>query len=481
MDIQQLVFNTFINYSITLTPIIIALIISGQFKLNLTTTRNCILGVALAIAAVISAFSPLQVAEGVVLDFKHVLTALSAFLGGPLSGLITLTAALVVRFIAGGGGMWAGLVSILFCGIAGYLFRHLYFNKMKTLNLNIFILFLGMTAASVEIMSGFINFLFIPPDVMIALLKNHIVPIYISNTLAMISFGAVIAIIESRRRYQEELLQSEHRYAELINMAPDGIAGIQNGKIFFVNNAAAAILQFSKEELIGRTALFLIAPEYRGEIIKMVRKHIKQKERPSLLESKVLSRNKTPHDVEFSIGLIEHNGLPAIIAFARNISKRKHSEDERIKLEQHLRQSQKMEAVGRLAGGIAHDFNNLLQIILGYLDILIDKNQSSSPAIPPDPELYEIEQAANRAADLTQQLLAFSRKQVMQQTNLNLNDVIQGMIKLITRVIGEHIDLVFHPGDDLGTVCVDKNQCEQVLMNLCVNARDAMCPQEADC
>ncbi|GMW02399.1 MAG: hypothetical protein AMXMBFR84_35350 [Candidatus Hydrogenedentota bacterium] len=142
-----------------------------------------------------------------------------------------------------------------------------------------------------------------------------------------------------------------------------------------------------------------------------------------------------------------------------------------LKLEEQYRQSQKMEAIGQLAGGVAHDFNNLLQVILGYTGLLLEGSglgESDKGA------LREVHKAAVRAAELTQQLLSFSRRQIIKPVNLDMNVLIDGVIRMIRRVIGEHIELRFMPGRKLGTVYGDKGQLEQILMNLCVNARDAM-------
>lgn len=144
---------------------------------------------------------------------------------------------------------------------------------------------------------------------------------------------------------------------------------------------------------------------------------------------------------------------------------------ERHTLEAQLRQAQKMEAVGQLAGGIAHDFNNLLQAIRGYTELLLEEFSSTDVRRE---HLKEVDNAAKRAADLTRQLLAFSRRQVLRLADLDLNDMIAGVVKMLRRVIGEHIELCVIPGHDIGTVRADPGQIEQVLMNLCINARDAM-------
>jgi PAS domain S-box-containing protein len=144
---------------------------------------------------------------------------------------------------------------------------------------------------------------------------------------------------------------------------------------------------------------------------------------------------------------------------------------ERERLTDQLRQSQKMQAVGELAGGVAHDFNNLLMVVKGHAQILLDRIPDGSPLRL---SAEQVEKAADRAATLTRQLLAFSRKQVLQPRVLDMNEAVAGMIRMFSRVIGENIDMAFLPGGKLGRVKADPGQIEQVLLNLVVNARDAM-------
>jgi len=145
---------------------------------------------------------------------------------------------------------------------------------------------------------------------------------------------------------------------------------------------------------------------------------------------------------------------------------------ERKKLEKQFMQAQKMEAVGRLAGGVAHDFNNMLGVILGYCELLLLKE--SKPSTPLYNNLMEIKKAAQRSADLTRQLLAFARKQIVEPKILDINNSIESMLKLLRRLIGEDIDLIWEPGRDIGKVKMDPSQLDQILANLLVNARDAI-------
>ena len=155
----------------------------------------------------------------------------------------------------------------------------------------------------------------------------------------------------------------------------------------------------------------------------------------------------------------------------QDISERKRAEGEREKLRAQLNQAQKMESVGRLAGGVAHDFNNMLGVILGHSEIAMDQ---LDPAQPLHADLQEIHEAAKRSADLTRQLLAFARKQTVLPKVLDLNETVEGMLKMLRRLIGEDIDLAWLPENNLWPLKVDPSQIDQILANLCVNARDAI-------
>jgi two-component system cell cycle sensor histidine kinase/response regulator CckA len=155
----------------------------------------------------------------------------------------------------------------------------------------------------------------------------------------------------------------------------------------------------------------------------------------------------------------------------RDITERKRAEEEKARLESQLIQAQKMESVGRLAGGVAHDFNNMLGVIVGYAELIKSQLVADDPLFK---DVLEIEKAANHSRDVTRQLLAFSRKQLIEPRPLDLNDLIKNTQKTLSRLIGEDIELCFNPGEDLWKINFDPSQVDQILINLAVNARDAM-------
>lgn len=160
-----------------------------------------------------------------------------------------------------------------------------------------------------------------------------------------------------------------------------------------------------------------------------------------------------------------------VLGIGHDITERKRAEEEKDKLESQLQQSQKMESVGRLAGGVAHDFNNMLTVILGHAELALMKMAQSDPLVA---DLMEIRNAAERSANLTRQLLAFARKQTIAPKVLDLNETVSEMLKMLQRLIGEDIHLTWQPADNLWPVKLDPAQIDQILANLCVNARDAI-------
>jgi len=280
----------------------------------------------------------------------------------------------------------------------------------------------------------------------------------LNRLIAACSLGLTIIILLERKRAEDALRESEERYRDLVELSPETIYIQQGGKLVFVNDAAIRLFGASgPAELLGKPVTDFL-PEGKNH---KIREDLRENQ---FLEETFVRPDGTGVDVEISAASIEYEGRPALQVFARDITRRKH-------LEERLLQSQKIEAVGRLAGGIAHDFNNLMTVITGYVGLTKKRLK--------DPDLVsrgveEIGKAGERATRLTQQLIAFSRKQVLQPKVLDLNLIVSNLEKMLKRLIGENIELVAIPGANLGKVKADPGQIEQVIVNLALNARDAM-------
>ncbi|MGB8732035.1 MAG: ATP-binding protein [Candidatus Sulfotelmatobacter sp.] len=294
-------------------------------------------------------------------------------------------------------------------------------------------------------------------------------PAQFRSTMMRLALFVVLAALicwfnAALRATQEGLRRSEMNFRSLVTNAPYGICRCDSaGQLLDVNPALLTMLGYSSaRDLVGQHlgGLYLDTHQW-FELADYLRSAaafnglIAEWKRKDGIGTVVRVSGRAVSDGDTKT---------AFELFAEDVTERR-------ALEQQLRQSQKMEAVGRLAGGIAHDFNNLLMVISGYSEFLLDR-------LGPDPALrgpaQEIAGAAQRASSLTRQLLAFSRKQMMAPKILDLNEVITENLKMLTRVIGEDIDLVMVPAATLGAVRADAGQIDQVIMNLAVNARDAM-------
>jgi PAS domain S-box-containing protein len=276
--------------------------------------------------------------------------------------------------------------------------------------------------------------------------------------------GVMVDITE-RKQAEGELRRSEQRYRDLVENAHDIIYEHDlKDNYTSINKAGEQITGYSLAETLNLTLAQTVAPEYIDKARQMVRRKL-EGQSVTAYELEIVSKDGRRIAVEVNTRLVLQNGLPVgVQGIARDVTERK-------QLEQQLRQSQKLEAIGQLAGGIAHDFNNLLTVISGYSDLLLRRLPEDSPYRS---NLTEIKKAGDRASALTRQLLAFSRKQILQPKVLDLNVVVSDLDKMLRRLIGEDINLHTVTESKLGQVKADPGQIEQVVMNLVVNARDAM-------
>lgn len=273
----------------------------------------------------------------------------------------------------------------------------------------------------------------------------------------------------------QALRDSEARYRRLFETAQDGvlILDAKTGSITDVNPFLIKLLDYSREEFLGKSlwdiGLFKDIESSKAAFRKLrAKQYIRYEDLP------LKTKGGRSINVEFVSNVYGVNSKKVIQCNVRDITQRKYAE----RSEQQLGQAQKMEAVGQLAGGIAHDFNNLLGVILGYCEILEERLGLAEPTgemiVEARRMIVEIHKAGTSAKDLTRHLLAFSRRQVLQPVFLDLNAAVTRLDTMLSRLIGDDIEVVSVLRSDLGTIKADPTQFEQVLMNLAVNARDAM-------
>ncbi len=273
--------------------------------------------------------------------------------------------------------------------------------------------------------------------------------------------SAWLALEHSLRASEQALREREERYHTLVDLASEGIVvSDSDGRVLEVNRAGCELLGYTESELRERTLAQLGVGDLTEE-------HLERGE-SVVLSQQLISKDGSGLDVEISARRLPDGRVHSIL---RDVTERTRAQTEHARLEEQLRHSQKLESIGRLAGGIAHDFNNLLTVILansGFLLAELDKDD------PRSAHARLISESGERAAGLTRQLLAFSRKQVAQPRVLDLGEVLEDAQRMLRRVVGEDVVLSVDAAADAGLVLTDPSQIEQVLLNLVVNARDAM-------
>jgi two-component system, cell cycle sensor histidine kinase and response regulator CckA len=277
--------------------------------------------------------------------------------------------------------------------------------------------------------------------------------------------------ITERKLAEEALRESEGKYRSLVDGANEAILVAQDGMLKFVNHKAAELSGHPEPVLLAKPFPEFIHPDDRAMVVNNYVKRLKGEPVPSMYEFRLLSVDNSAKWVEINTVVIDWQGKPATLNFLTDISGRKCLEKEKEKLQSQLLQVQKMEAVGTLAGGVAHDFNNILTAISGYATLAMGNIDESNPA---HRDLKQISLAAAKAAGVVRQLLLFSRKGHMEQVPMDPNAAIIRMLKMLDRIIGEDIVIETRLEKELWSILGDEGNIEQVLMNLAVNAKDAM-------
>jgi len=272
--------------------------------------------------------------------------------------------------------------------------------------------------------------------------------------------------ITQRKRAMLDLEDSEQRFRALHEASFGGIGVHDKGLILECNKGLSKMTGYRYDELIGMDGLLLISEDTRDLVSQNISAGV---ETP--YEAKGVRKNGEIYPLRLEARQIPYKGKNVRVVEFRDITEIRKAETEKKELESKLRQAHKMEAVGRLAGGVAHDYNNMLSVIIGYTELALEKLQPDNPLYK---SLTQIHKASQRSVDVTRQLLAFARKQTVVPKVIDLNTIVKSMHKMLGKLIGEDIDLSWHPDNNLWPVKIDPAQVDQILANLCVNARDAI-------
>jgi two-component system cell cycle sensor histidine kinase/response regulator CckA len=277
---------------------------------------------------------------------------------------------------------------------------------------------------------------------------------------------AVVRNITARQRAEDALRESEQRYRGLVEASPDGILVHQDGRIVFTNSMFAKMMEArGVDELIGLPVIDLVHPDDRETVVTRIRRIIEEGQPATPRMERLVTRKGQPLTAEIAGSICVHNGRPAVQVVVRDVRERKRLEDD-------LRQAQKLQAVGQLASGVAHDFNNLLTAIFGYTSLA---RRTLAPSHPANRSLERVDEAARQASGVTKALLTFSRHAPGEKRPVRLVHVVEEAVRLLRRTLPASVKLE----TDMATVAeawvdADPTQLQQVVLNLAINARDAM-------
>ncbi len=298
----------------------------------------------------------------------------------------------------------------------------------------------------------------------------------IENDMVIFLEGFIMDIT-AQKLVERKLSEQSHRerfLADLIEKAEQPFAiGFSDGKLGMCNHAFSKLTGYTLDELKAVDwSNVLTPPEWRKSEAESL-KRLQETKKQVNYEKEYVRKDGTRIPVELIVHITqdEKTGEEYYYAFVTDITERKKAERDRKELQKQLSQAQKLESIGRLAGGVAHDYNNMLSVITGYSELIIE-------SISPEDQIYEdmqeIYEAAKHSAEITQQLLAFARKQTVSPRVTDLNNTIEKILKMIRRLIGEDIELLWIPRENLWPVKIDPTQINQIMANLCVNARDSI-------
>lgn len=481
------------NAALLLALVVVYDIATCRHRIEGHRLRQAAVGIGLGALGIGLILASHKLEPGIVFDSRSVLLSVAGLFLGAIPTCIAMAMTAAFRLAQGGAAAGAGTAVILATGGIGIAWRELRRRPLATVT--------GKELYALGVVTHIVMLalmLLLPWETASRVLGAIGLPVMLIYPAATVALGLLLVNRLRREQTADELKENEQRYRGLFenNHAVMLVIEPDSGAILEANPAACRYYGWTRDVLTRMRIMDIntLSPEE-------IRAEIEQARTRNRYHFHFQHRlaDGSLRDVEVFSGPIAFRGISALYSIVHDISERRQVEEERERLladaqqsrqmllnviedrqraesekanvEEQLLQAQKMESVGRLAGGVAHDFNNNLQVILGYSEQL---QTTVDPAQPIHADLAEIHAAAQRSARLTSQLLAFARRQTILPRVLDLNEAVTGMLKMLRRLIGENIDLVWKPGSALWTLNVDPAQIDQILANLCVNARDAI-------
>jgi two-component system cell cycle sensor histidine kinase/response regulator CckA len=287
-----------------------------------------------------------------------------------------------------------------------------------------------------------------------------------TTVIALAAVSTWLVLVVYRLRKRSEL----YRQAFLASPTPAAVTTEADGTFLEVNRSFEQLLQYTREELIGHRSTTLgiwLSPSDRADVLAA----IAAAGRVRALPVRFRRRDGERLHVLFSSERVEIDGRPALLSMLHDVTAQKQAEERQQRIDAQGQEARRLEAIGQLAGGIAHDFNNVLQAVKGYTELAVDSLPAGHPALA---QLDQVSEAADRAATFTAQLLTFSRRDTPAFATLDLNHIVADTGVLLRHSLGGHIQVVTHTGASIDAIEGNRGQIEQILMSLCINARDAM-------
>lgn len=429
-------------------------------------------GIVFGTAAVIGMLRPLVLTEGLIFDGRSVMISLCGLFFGPLSALVAGGMASACRLWQGGVGTPMGVLVVL-CSVCLGAFFHSRWRRCEGQYTVGQLLAFGLLVHLAMLAMAFS----LPLEVALDTLRRIGLPVLLTYVPATLLVGKILGDQDARERFTAALRDSEDRLRTALEASNDGLwdANLALNHVYF-SPQYYRMLGYGDGEFPASVQAWedLLHPEDRDRAVAVWQEHLTRQGPSFSAEFRMRTKDGGWKWIMGRGRVVESDaeGNPVRVTGTNiDIDERRRAEEERERLQAQLVQAQKMESVGRLAGGIAHDFNNMLGVILGQVELALMEPGVSRPL---EDALQEIRNAAGRSANLTRQLLAFARKQSSVPKVLDLNEAVSSTLKMLQRLIGENIGLDWTPGDGLWPVKVDPSQVDQILANLCVNARDAI-------